>query len=1594
MKLIFTLFPTLFIAFFPLFLNAQNENFSQRSIVCSLDQPWEVTYGPDAQLWVTESRGYRLIRVNPTTGATSTVLDAVNLKNFPATQFPWPQGGFTGLALHPQLLTGKPYVYLAYVYQFVGCPNNVNCLFKTKVVRYDYNATTNSVSNEMVIVDSIPGSDDHNGGRLTIGNVNGTPYLFYSVGDMGAGQFGNATRPHNSQNSNSYEGKILRFNLEPDGDAGAFDKWIPASNPFNAARQNAVWSIGHRNPQGLVMGTNGIMYETEHGPYSDDELNIISSGKNYGFPLIAGLADGNYNGIKVGTGPTVPFINSEQNNATALGANYQDPLKSFFPVTQATAATVYNNVLNGTDPVPNYFLSWPSIAPSGIDFYGSTAIPGWQNSILVASLKRATLYRLKLSANGQTVTSDTIGYFRGQGRMRDVAISPDGTKIYVACDFYGQTSGPTAGTALTPNNRGCILEFTYQPPLVCNLTNSTNNIVCNNNGTPDNSSDDTYTFDVNVISNGNCGSTWTTTVGANTVTGVYGTVKNFGPFPISSGNQSLTIRDVNNVTSTTNIFAVAPANCSQGSVACAGNLLINGGFEGVNGGAFAANWAFDAGIGTYVAGPNSGIVAMEFCTNNAARQTVGASAGKTYKLRAFTRKTGNANAQIAIKYLNGSFTPLAFQALPIGATAAWTSNEITLLAPTGTAYVEISFSLNGTGSCFDVDDFCLIETTTTPACIISASASNIVCNDAGTPTVTTDDTYTFDVTIQNTGACAASWTGDGTIGTYGVAKSFGPYLISGGNKTLTFNDLNNATATTSVTANAPAPCSTPINVTCVGNILQNPGFESGISAGGWNYNVAAEQVAVTHSGSNAVRLCTINTGRQTIVATAGKTYNVSFFAQKSGTGLTQYGIKFMNASFSPLDAVYPPITANTYTAYTNTRVAPAGTAYMEISFSNLSTTSCLYTDDWCVSEVGIANSVDLSFDVFTAASTIQNGATLTSGQSISLGIGYKAIATPAQAILHQLKVYLSSDNVADASDYLLASINQNVSGTPNLTAFSPILTAIMPQTIASGAYFIIAKVDADGQISESNENNNTGSVQITIQGQPPISCSNNLATNAGFENGLNSWSYLGVVPVIVGDFNTAASAVQMCTNNTLLQTKQIAAIAGTNYTLSAFAKKSGTGAAQMGLKFMSNNFTPLDAGYIVITGTSYQSYNISKITPTGTAYIEVSFNNFNANTCLTIDDVCLNSGAASGNMPDLSLSNFNTANSAASGTQVNFNVDIKNTGTAAVNGNYVVAVYLSTDNVLTANDPQIGLINTGGTPIGTISQVLSAFTLPNGTAIGNYFLITKIDRDNAIAESDENNNTISKAFTVSTGTGGNAPDLLLNFSNAPANPGQWGNVTMTLEVRNLGTVAANGVVVSLPKQSNSTFSAQLAYVSHTVTAGSFNYWDGAFTVGTVNPGQTVTLVYNAFTKVSTPISVFAQVTAQSPADLDSSPNNNTTSIPVEDDEALLTINRVTLAAGTVRDLAAIDATNITDFNLFPNPAGESVTLDLTPWEGKTAIVQFYNELGLLVKKHSILEVNALENIDLSDFQNGVYFVTLETKGQRRLTKKLVIARMY
>jgi len=149
-----------------------------------------------------------------------------------------------------------------------------------------------------------------------------------------------------------------------------------------------VYSYGHRNPQGLAIDTsNGRVYEQEHGPRGGDEINVLSPGSNYGWPIVS------------------------------HGVDYSGALISPF--------TEYQGI---TAPL----LQWtPSIAASGLAVYRGSAFAEWQGDLLAGGLVEKSLRRVDIE-NGAVVGQDILLTELNE-RIRDVRVGPD-ELIYVLTD--------------------------------------------------------------------------------------------------------------------------------------------------------------------------------------------------------------------------------------------------------------------------------------------------------------------------------------------------------------------------------------------------------------------------------------------------------------------------------------------------------------------------------------------------------------------------------------------------------------------------------------------------------------------------------------------------------------------------------------------------------------------------------------------------------------------------------------------------------------------------------------------------------------------------------------------------------------------------------------------------------------------------------------------------------------------------------------------------------------------------------------------------------------------------------------------------------
>ncbi|SHI73190.1 dehydrogenase, PQQ-dependent, s-GDH family [Hymenobacter daecheongensis DSM 21074] len=331
-------------------------------LATNLSVPWELVWGPDNFIWMTERNG-RISRVNPTNGQVQLLLAVPD-----ATETG--ESGLLGMVLHPEFAT-SPYVYIVYNYLDGG-------VLKEKLVRYTYGSGT--LTAPFTLLGNITATTTHSGSRLLI-----LPdrTLLMTTGD--------AQLASEAQNPASLNGKILRLNL---------DGSIPANNPTPGSR---VYTLGHRNPQGLVLAPNGRLYSSEHGPANDDEVNLIEAGRNYGWPNVEGFCN----------------LPNEQTFCTAN--NVREPL----------------------------FAWTPTLAVAGLKYYDSPAIPEWRNSLLLATLKASRLVQLRLNAAGDAV-SPPAEFLTTFGRLRAVCVSPQG-RIYI-------------GTSNQSNDQILVLENrAYQP---------------------------------------------------------------------------------------------------------------------------------------------------------------------------------------------------------------------------------------------------------------------------------------------------------------------------------------------------------------------------------------------------------------------------------------------------------------------------------------------------------------------------------------------------------------------------------------------------------------------------------------------------------------------------------------------------------------------------------------------------------------------------------------------------------------------------------------------------------------------------------------------------------------------------------------------------------------------------------------------------------------------------------------------------------------------------------------------------------------------------------------------------------------------------
>jgi PQQ-dependent dehydrogenase (s-GDH family) len=364
-----------------------------------------------------------------------------------------------GMALHPDLLKsrGRDWVFLAYTYD---ADAGAGVTRRLRVRRYTYDPAAQSLGSPVTVIENLPAHDDHGGSRLLVG-PDGKLYL--SRGDEGSNWLANYCNAIHSQDLPTaaqiakrdwftYQGKVLR--LEQDGA-------IPADNPTINGVRSHIFSYGLRNTQGLVFGPTGLLYGAEHGPSTDDEVDLLQAGKNYGWPHVAGYNDDRSYAYANWSASTTPC-------ATLKFDSLRPPPS--VPQTKESAWThpdfvpPMTTLFSAPDGYDLGALGGTTIGPGSIDFYDSPAIPGWRPSLIVTGMRTGALYRVPLAADGRSVAGPTLLYFKQDDRYRDIAIAPDGRRIYAVTDSAGSVLDAKWQRVEVLAHPGALLEFTYSAP--------------------------------------------------------------------------------------------------------------------------------------------------------------------------------------------------------------------------------------------------------------------------------------------------------------------------------------------------------------------------------------------------------------------------------------------------------------------------------------------------------------------------------------------------------------------------------------------------------------------------------------------------------------------------------------------------------------------------------------------------------------------------------------------------------------------------------------------------------------------------------------------------------------------------------------------------------------------------------------------------------------------------------------------------------------------------------------------------------------------------------------------------------------------------
>ncbi|KOT33662.1 hypothetical protein ADK41_27800 [Streptomyces caelestis] len=447
---------------------AASGTFSKRVVAACLGDPHEIVRAPDGALWGTEKSGRKVTRVDPASGAKPTLLGLPQ-----AVHGEGGQDGVLGMAVERRE-DGGAYAYIAYSYDIDPAPA---VRARTRIERCTHDAGRERLHSPKAVIAGMPSGNDHQSARLRPGPDG---KLYHTIGDQGVNRFGDFCRSSyavrlptahevEGRDRTAYRGKTLRLNT---------DGSVPADNPVLDGVRSHVHTYGHRNARGLAFGPDGTLHSNEQGPKTDDEINILRGGADYGWPDVSGhrddkayvYADWSASWPTPCDEPTLSDFEIPASVPVQRESDFTGPFVR--PI--HTFGAVGSN-FDFQDPRCARGERWsvcrPTIAPSSSEHYGTSrksadatgeGLPGRDDSLVMTILEDGTVYRIDLAPDGQDVSGITE-LITEENRFRDTEFSADGMSLFVATDSAGPVRDERGAPSTGPlENPGAIIEYRFQ----------------------------------------------------------------------------------------------------------------------------------------------------------------------------------------------------------------------------------------------------------------------------------------------------------------------------------------------------------------------------------------------------------------------------------------------------------------------------------------------------------------------------------------------------------------------------------------------------------------------------------------------------------------------------------------------------------------------------------------------------------------------------------------------------------------------------------------------------------------------------------------------------------------------------------------------------------------------------------------------------------------------------------------------------------------------------------------------------------------------------------------------------------------------------